>query len=352
MYNRLPAFLPKTLLIAALACPITAVAMPFSGMFVFGDSLADSGNNAAAIDSGVLAPFGIPAGTRETTPIASDAFIPTPPYVSDRYSNGPVWVEQLAGALGVSAAPALVGGTNLAFGGARTGPVDPTVTAFPPSLLTQAALFLATAGGPIPGSALYVVNGGGNDLRDALDAVIGGADPVATALAAATTFAANIVSILTNLAAAGADNFLLTTVPNVGLTPAVQANGPLAAGLASQIATAMNGALFGALALQSPQLLDHLNILDLFALGSQVAADPAALGLTDVTTACAAHAACLADPSIASTTFFWDGIHPTTAGHKLIATAALRLLVPEPGMIALLFAGVAVVIVRRRSARA
>src|SRR5699024_158155 len=54
------------------------------------------------------------------------------PYASGRYSNGPVWAEQLAADLDLSAAPSLLGGTDFAFGGARSGPLpDLPVTASP-----------------------------------------------------------------------------------------------------------------------------------------------------------------------------------------------------------------------------
>ena len=92
--------------VAGLAAflPLTAGAAAFSSLFVFGDSLSDTGNNAAVIDSGMALPLYAP-GERTTTPISSPAFIPTLPYASNRYSNGPVWVEGLAAGLGLSAQP-------------------------------------------------------------------------------------------------------------------------------------------------------------------------------------------------------------------------------------------------------
>ena len=65
-----------------------AQAVPYTGLVVFGDSLSDSGNNAIVFD-GLGAP--LPPGTLRTpTPIAGPAFIPTFPYASNVYSNGPV----------------------------------------------------------------------------------------------------------------------------------------------------------------------------------------------------------------------------------------------------------------------
>ena len=76
---------------SASACAAGAAA--FSSLFAFGDSLSDTGNNAAVFDT---AGFPLPPGTlRTATPISSPTFIPDLPYASNRYSNGPVWVEGL-----------------------------------------------------------------------------------------------------------------------------------------------------------------------------------------------------------------------------------------------------------------
>jgi phospholipase/lecithinase/hemolysin len=46
---------------------------------------------------------------------------------------------------------------------------------------------------------------------------------------------------------------------------------------------------------------------------------------------------------------FWDSLHPTEAGHALIARAALALI-PEPGSVLLLVGGLlGLAAVRRRS---
>ena len=304
--------------------PAAAWASAFSTLVVFGDSLSDTGNNAAVLDSMY------PPGTARTpTPIVSSTFVPDLPYASNRYSNGPVWVEGLAAGLGLSAQPSLLGGTNFAFGGARSGPSG---SSFPYSLLDQAQFFLGATGGYAPSSALYVVSGGGNDARDAFSVAALSGDP--TALIAA--YASDIGSIITDLEAAGAHDILLVNVPDIGMTPAIQANGPAAIALGHWIAGAMNSALNTMLGTLSPAMTDGIRVLDAYSLLDQVVADPAAFGMTDVTSACAADQACIDNPD---TTFFWDGIHPTTAGHAILAQAALRT-VPEPGTALLLAIGV------------
>lgn len=296
--------------------PACAWSTPFSSLIVFGDSLSDTGNNAAVFDS-----FVPPPGTLRTpVPIANPTFIPTYPYASNRYSNGPVWVEGLGAGLGLSANASLLGGTNFAFGGARSGP---TGSSFPYSLLDQVSFFLGGVGGVAPVGPLYVVAGGGNDARDAFALAAGGGNP-STLIAG---FASDIVSIITELEAAGPRDILLANVPDIGKTPAIQAFGSAAAALASGIAMDMNDALNAGLAGLAPAMTEDIRVLDLYGLLDQIFADPSAFGLTDATHACAFDPACIADPS---GTFFWDGIHPTAAGHAILAAAALRT-VPEPG---------------------
>lgn len=318
--------------------PLAAQALPFSSLVIFGDSLSDSGNNAVVFDTRV-APPGTPPGTLRTpTPIAAPGFIPTFPYQSNRYSNGPVWIEQFAASVGMSARASLLGGTNFAFGGARTGPAG---SSFPFSLTDQVSFFLGATGGVAPGNALYVVQGGGNDARDAFALAAGGGD--ATSIIA--DYAANMAAIITRLATAGAAEILLVNTPDIGLTPALQAFGPAAAGLGSGIAAAMNDALNATLAALLPALAVDVSVLNAYKLLNDIAADPGAFGLADASSACAFNPACIADPS---GTFFWDGIHPTTAGHAAIAQTALALI-PEPATWLLMVLAIAVVVVLRNS---
>ncbi len=92
----------------------------------------------------------------------------------------------------------------------------------------------------------------------------------------------------------------------------------------------MNAALLGAIG-SDP----HVQLFDLFGLVDSMVANPGAFGLTDVTNACAQFVAC--DPS---KYLFWDGIHPTSAGHQIISNALLAQ-VPESATLALLGIGLA-----------
>ncbi|MBN9462755.1 MAG: SGNH/GDSL hydrolase family protein [Burkholderiales bacterium] len=316
-------------LLAGASC--LAQAAPFSSVYVFGDSLSDAGNNAVAL-----------GGSTTPLPIAGNSFVPAYPYASGHYTDGAVWAQTFAAYFGTSAAPSLLGGTDYAYGGARTGPSG---AGFPPSLLDQVTQFLTPLGpgGKVPTDALFVIAGGGNNARDALAAVAGGADPTATLLAAAAGFVTDTLTMVSQLASAGAADIVVWTAPNIALAPAVRALGnPAASAFATALAGAMNQSLAAALA-----PFGDVRIFDLAGLLEDAVADPSAFGLANVTDACAALVSC--DPSAY---LFWDGIHPTSAGQALIARGMIAL-VPAPGSLALMLAALGPVLLltsRRRAA--
>ena len=314
-------------LIAASCLPGAAWSLPYSSLYVFGDSLADTGNNAVFFDS-----LSSPGALRTPTPLAGPS-IPFFPYApSNTYSNGKVWVDYLADSLGLSSLASSLGGTNYAYGGARTGPDTPP--SFPPNLTEQVAMAFGTPGAVAPGSALYVVEGGGNDARDVLDAALNGGN--VTQLI--QTYVSNIANILMTLWTMGADQFLLWNVPDIGKIPAVNS------GAASGLVSVMNQSLGYALAQLPSDLTDGVHLFDAFAAFNDLVAAPGDFGFTDVSSACATSVACIADPT---GVFFWDGIHPTTAGHQMLASLALAEL-PEPGTVMLLVIGLLGMLVVRR----
>lgn len=332
----------------AALCAAPAYAGPYSSLFIFGDSLSDSGNNALATAPLTTLPNGVPQLITGNTYIPSFPYMPQPGWNNAAgfatYSNGNTWATSFAAQLGTSAMPSLAGGTNFAFGGARTS-VDGSPNNFPPSLNSQVAMALG-APGPLDSDALYVVAGGGNDARD----VLGQVTPTMTLpeinnlfLAAAAQFAFDIDSLVDKLQLAGAKDIVVWNVPNLGIAPAVTAQGPTASFLGSTLAAAMNAAL--ELALQDDV---DVSIFDLFGLVTAVDSNPGAFGLVNTNDACGA----ASNNCSPSTALFWDGIHPTAAGHQLIAAAMFAQVVPEPGSVWLVMAGLVGMgqVLRRRAA--
>lgn len=319
-----------------------ALAGPYSSLVIFGDSLSDSGNNVLAISG--FAPALIPVGANQV--ITDDSYFGKIPYASGRYSNGPVWAEDLAIRLGVSAAPSLAGGTNYAFGGAQTsapGTDGPPGVPFPFSMTTQLSMYMAgiaANGGHADANALYVVAGGGNNVRVGLDAIVGGADTDATFSSTAASYAADTAGMVAALKGAGAQHILVWNTPDFGLTPsALSANAvnPMASTLATAFSATMNGALNGALVNAGVGCgVGGVMCFDIF---SFLQGAVAKSSFTNVNHACgAAINGC--DPA---TALFWDAIHPTAYGHQLLADAIGTQLgitpVPEPASYGLMALG-------------
>jgi outer membrane lipase/esterase len=285
--------------------------------------------------------------------IPNNFYVPSFPYAPQpgwnnaagfaTYSNGNVWATQAAAALSLSALPSLFGGSNYAFGGAETFANGSGPGGFPPSLNTQVSQLLAARGGALPSAALYVVEGGGNNARHALEDL--GANPslgqiVSTISQASAQYAVDVGNIVDRLQAAGAQHIVVWNAPNVAAAPAISSLGPGATGLASLLVQNMNAALSYRLAGET-----GVSTFDVYGLVGQVIASPATYGLSNVTDACITG---VCNPA---TNLFWDGIHPSAAGHQILADAFVAQVVPEPGAVWLMVAGLAGIgLARRRRA--
>lgn len=282
--------------------PLSASA--FSGLYIFGDSLSDTGNNAILL--------GIDAGQV----ITGNDYVPTNPYASGRYSNGEIWTSGFAAAIGAPGLASLSGGNIYAYGSARTRTV---AAEGQPPLRAQVSTFLGAVGGVADSGALYVVAGGGNNARDTLEAVAGGAPLLRTVLGNARSYAQDVKIMVGRLKAAGAQQIVVWNTPDIAVAPSVRFFGSEAVFLAGVVTKAMNKALADTLAGET-----GVTVFDTFALFDRVVANPADYGLDNVTDACGAIAGC--DPS---KYLFWDGVHPTSAGHKIILDG-MRALVGAP----------------------
>ena len=155
------------------------------------------------------------------------------------------------------------------------------------------------------------------------------------------SYAFNTGRIVDSLQAAGAQHIVVWDVPNLGIAPAVNAEGSFASLLGNLVSKTMSNLLASRMSGEA-----GVTLFDLYALSSDWVANPDAYGFANVTDACGGIVGC--DPS---TYAFWDGIHPTSAGHALIADAMFAAVVPEPETHALMLVGVALVAwrVRRRA---
>lgn len=310
----------RSVLVAALvgaACGVPAYAAAYSNLVLFGDSVSDGGNVALAL--------GVPLGVPQAV---SNTYIPDAPYPTDgtyfpaTFSNGPVWATRFAGMLGLGAAPSLAGGTDYAFAGARTGR-DTDV----PSLLTQSVgMYLASTGGVADPAALYVVAEVGNDVRDVLAGTVTPSQGIAD-------YANNLGLIVDALQGGGAQHIMVLNNANLGLVPSVQAYGPDVATTVSTVAATLNFALGARLAGEP-----GVEVFDTFSFFNRVVGDMSGHGLDNVTDACGAIAG--AD---CSKYLFWDGLHPTSAGHALLAREVYAAVVPEPASYALIAFGLVAV---------
>ncbi len=313
MLNTRFGFAPVLLALVLLGiagAPVSA-GPSYSQVIAFGDSLSDSGNDFIAFGS------------------------PGPPYYNGRFSNGPTWVEYLAGKLGVAdPLPSLGGGTNYAYGGATATSAYQGV----PYLAQQVQSYLQNSPKADP-HALYTVWMGANDF-------FGGQTD-------ASLPANAVISSLQTLINAGAKYFVVGNMPAQGSTPeylmyATPAQRAAIDALDMQfnndLATDLN-----ALRASNPGVV--IDLLDSHSLLNSVLKNPSAFGYTDTTDELI-NAGPNADPNAY---LFWDGVHPTTKGHSIIADVVYSQLVPEPaGLTLAAVCGLAVAArtMRRRTARA
>jgi phospholipase/lecithinase/hemolysin len=210
---------------------------PFTDVFVFGDSLSDTGNLAAANDIFVL---GVPIGDNGLCNPLDTIFIPPPfPrrgcddlfFEESRVSNGPVAVEILAERLGFeNLDPSLfflpavfprVVGTNYAVASAKAAGSDLE------DLNSQVFGFMVDNNFMAPPDALYVVMIGGNDVIDAVKAagdLLNGVDLAPEERPKAIIDAAvdAIGDSISDLIDGGAQKILVANSVNIGAVPATR----------------------------------------------------------------------------------------------------------------------------------
>ncbi|WP_144053837.1 SGNH/GDSL hydrolase family protein [Baaleninema simplex] len=252
----------------------------FDSLLVFGDSLSDVGN--------------VFLSTEGVDP-------PSPPYFNGRFSNGPLVVEKIADGLELEASiPFLAGGTNFAFGGARTG------------------FGLSDLGTPNVGEQIqFYLNGQSPDETDLVYLYAGGNDFLQNPLASPESVVEALAEHVTTLAEAGAETFLVPNSADVSVAPFVQT---VLSDFQDRIRISIE---------QFNRLLDtrldelevsldieifELEINDIF---DDILDDPDSFGFVNTS-----------DPALNTVTgtvvenpdayVFWDNVHPTRAATEIV----------------------------------
>lgn len=301
---------------AALLLTAHAWAMPYSSLYVFGDSLSDAGSSASAVSS----IYKLLGGN-------CDPGHPCPPYVDGHFTNGRTAAEYLASAiLPGGATPAnffsfAISGSTTGVGNYGDGGTATGAGAFGlPGMAQQLGGYSLASGGVADPTALYFVWGGANDFLTGDSAV---------------TAAQNVAQYVAALAAMGARNILVPNLPDLSLTPFVQLAGavdPLIPVLAQGFSLAFNSTLASLLTVLDASSPADIIPFDTFAFFNEVVTHPGAFGFSNATDGCLLSGPACADPDAF---VFWDDFHPTTAAHAVIAAAFARA-VPEPGSLPLL----------------
>lgn len=308
---------------AAIACgtlyslPSQAATLGIDQIFAFGDSLTDEGN-AYSLTGGLF---------------------PPDPFYAQRLSNGRLWIEYLAEDLSLDPAPffaptqgKLTDGINFAFAGSTTGTANTVVTGLP-ALQTQVGAFLnlkaTTPSYEFSPEALYVIWGGANNYLPTQS-------PDFVPFTTPDETVDNLISAISTLMAAGAKNFLVPNLPDLGKLPLTNGS-PIAEPL-NQLTRDHNDLLAQRLDQLSQTAGSDSKIIyaDFNGLFNQVLADPAQFGLSNVTAPCLFTGCTTPDEY-----FFWDQIHPTTKTHEILGNYAYQQLksaseppasVAEPGV--------------------
>ncbi|MEH2312134.1 MAG: SGNH/GDSL hydrolase family protein [Nostoc sp.] len=258
---------------------------PITELYVFGDSLSDTGMVFRA--TGGMYP-------------------PNPTYYQGRYSNGRVWIEYLGESLHLSSKQT----HNFAYGGATTGSVGNT---YVPSLLNQVQSFTQTHQ-HTNSDALYVLWAGANDYLQGVSS--------------ATVPVKNLTTAINSLTDVGAKKILVGNLPDLGQLPATRTS-TNSVNL-SALTQAHNQGLRRSLKILSQQHSDlEIVVLDANALYRDAITNPAAFNFTNVTTPCLSGSTICSNPD---QFLFWDGIHPTAAAHRIIGETAFSTI-QEVGII-------------------
>ena len=303
-----------------------------SAIVVFGDSLSDLGNTYNLL--GNWAAYGL-------------ADYNSWFYDEGRWSNGPLWIEDVALALGFPALQRNVGshsyaetygtsilyGTDFAWGGSRSG--DGSAFYILPNLQLQISYYLSILSGtpsyarmPKISETLFSVWSGGNDV---IDEVTGLGESITPA-----EVAANIGKAIKTLYDSGGRFFFVPNLPPLGDKPSflhTKYEDP-----ANAFVAQYNPLLQAELAKLQGELAGVTIIpFDAYKKFEEVLAHPETYNLTNTT-----DSAYVSDSSHAHDGYvvsnpeqylFWDDTHPTITGQAIIGREAYKAIQTALGSI-------------------
>lgn len=335
---------------------IQAQQLDYDQTFAFGDSLSDVGSRFAQSGgrTNAFAPTTSPNGALYNTAFPVSLQDPTQGTATGRFSNGDIHIDALAGELTpvvgtfdpeqgaqsvpgtpiaapVSTNPELTldpqaagaDGFGFAHGGAQSGLQDGNGQNV--GFLSQVGAFATLQqGGALTADSddVAVVWVGGNDFFDAAQAGTLSAGTVETAVT-------NTAIGLNTLAGSGVENFIVYKLPDLSQVPlaeelAAAGDAPELLPALSQLSTAFNAQLQTTVAGQLRDQGAKVTVIDTAALFADIARQPDAYGLRDGSTHCfslvtqAPTGDCQTPEQVAQTTFL-DSLHPTAAGHDIVA---------------------------------
>jgi phospholipase/lecithinase/hemolysin len=266
--------------------PIAAQAAPFTDVFFFGASAADTGNLAPGIDPGFASTWG---------------------YDADRWTNdgGVLWPDVVAAGLGFASASVASnnGGNNYAVAGERAD-----------QFLGQISKMHADVGTLDP-TALYAIAAGGNDLLQGQTAASTAIDTVNNVLA---------------LQALGANYFVIFNMTDFSfLAPG---GGPFGAAIPIPPDSDIWAAYYNAALTEGLATITGATIWEFDAAGlvDPIMVDPVGHGFAEGLVLCTEDADCI--NGIGTDDFvMMDHVHMMSGMHELIGAAVLATITDQDG---------------------
>jgi phospholipase/lecithinase/hemolysin len=301
----------------------------FDQVYVFGDSLSDTGN---------------------VLNFSGGAF-PTAPYTPGRFSNGDVWLDYLTDDLGLNLNLFSTGfdpqdGINYAVGGATSGTSNEGI--IPVGLQQQVDAFELLVASQSPEQVrdddLFFLWIGANDYFSFIQDNPATPDVIETNFpqrgretinAIIEVVDINIKGAVQDIIDAGGENILLFDLPDLDKTPLGQSLDKAGQRKLRKLTQKHNQRLDD-LAAKTEAAYSDVNIIEIEIneLADDIYKNPSEYGLTNVTdnfTGIDLYTGINQPPAIGDPNqyFYWDSVHPTTTVHNIIADFVSDQLVDE-----------------------